>query len=50
MNEIVNFTSFQKSEVSKLEWKTRKETLTAIRNYSTKRKQIINNIKQICNI
>ena len=47
MINFVNFTLFQKSEVSKLEWKTHKEALTAIRNYNTERKQIIRNIEQI---
>ena len=47
MINFANFTSFQKSEVSKLEWKSYNEALDAVRSYNTERKQILTNIEQI---
>ena len=47
MINFTNFTSFQKSEVSKLEWKNHEDALSAIRSYNTERKQIIKNMEQI---
>jgi hypothetical protein len=38
---------YQKSEVSKIEWKTLDECLESIRPYNLEKKKIINNINQI---
>ncbi len=40
-------TSYQKSEVSKLEWKTLTNCLNSIRPYSLEKKQIIQNINKV---
>lgn len=48
--KMINFTDFncfQKSEVSKLEWKNTKDALASIRNYNIERKQIITNMEEI---
>ena len=44
---MTNFNEFQKSEVSKLEWKTASEAINCIRDYNIERKRIINNMKQL---
>jgi len=50
MNEPVEHTSlenFQRSEVSKLEWKTIDECLECIRPYNLEKKQLISNINKV---
>ena len=48
MNEIDDFlNNFQKSEVSKLEWKTIDECLEAIRPYNLEKKELITNINKV---
>jgi 8-oxo-dGTP pyrophosphatase MutT (NUDIX family) len=48
MNEIVDsLNNFQKSEVSKLEWKTIDECLESIRPYHLEKKKLISNINKI---
>jgi 8-oxo-dGTP pyrophosphatase MutT (NUDIX family) len=42
-----NLENFQKSEVSKLEWKTIDECLESIRPYSLEKKQLITNINKV---
>lgn len=42
-----NLTMFQRSEVSKLEWKTIDECLESIRDYSLEKKQLITNINKV---
>lgn len=42
-----DLSSYQKSEVSKLEWKTIEQCLECIRPYNLEKKQIINNINKI---
>ena len=39
--------TFQKSEVSKMEWKTQEECLLAIRPYNLEKKQLINHIDKV---
>jgi hypothetical protein len=39
--------NFQKSEVSKVEWKTLQECLDSIRPYNLEKKKIISNIDKI---
>ena len=39
-----NMNNFQKSEVSKLEWKSYEDCLDSIRPYNLEKKQIISNI------
>ena len=47
-NEIVdNVYGFQKTEVSKLEWKTIDECLESIRPYNLEKKQVIININKV---
>ena len=45
--QVYEFNCFQKSEVSKLEWKNTKDALVSIRNYNIERKQIITNMEEI---
>ena len=48
MNEPEEYlNNFQKSEVSKLEWKTINECLEAIRPYNLEKKQLITNINKV---
>jgi hypothetical protein len=48
MNETVDILqSYQKSEVSKLEWKTISQCLEAIRPYNLEKKQLITNINKV---
>ena len=47
MINFTDFTDFQKSEVSKLEWKSDKDALDSIRNYNIERKQIIKNMQEL---
>ena len=48
MNENIDkLQSFQKSEVSKIEWKTIDECLESIRPYNLEKKRIINNIYRL---
>ena len=48
MNEMVdNLQSYQKEEVSKIEWKTFHECLEAIRPYNLEKKQLITNINKV---
>jgi hypothetical protein len=42
-----NLENYQKSEVSKLEWKTIDECLESIRPYSLEKKQLITNINKV---
>ena len=42
-----NLENFQKTEVSKLEWKTFDECLESIRPYSLEKKQLITNINKV---
>jgi len=46
-DDIVNLQKFQKSEVSKLEWKTFDECLKSIRPYNLEKKKIITNINNL---
>jgi hypothetical protein len=46
-DDIVNLQKFQKTEVSKLAWKTYNECLKAIRPYNLEKKKIITNINQL---
>jgi hypothetical protein len=39
--------NFQKSEVSKIEWKTLEECLESIRPYNLEKKQLIININKV---
>jgi hypothetical protein len=39
--------NYQKSEVSKLEWKTVDECLESIRPYNLEKKQLISNINKV---
>ena len=43
-NDAFNMQNYQKSEVSKLEWKTFSECLKSIRPYNLEKKKIITNI------
>lgn len=43
----ISLSDFQKTEVSKIEWKTCTECLTSIRPYSLEKKSIINNINSM---
>ena len=43
-DDVVNLQNYQKSEVSKLEWKTFDECLKSIRPYNLEKKKIITNI------
>ena len=48
MNETIDsLQNFQKSEVSKIEWKTVGECLESIRPYHLEKKQLITNIDKI---
>jgi len=48
MNDTVDLLqNFQKTEVSKLEWKTFNECLNSIRPYNLEKKQIITNINKV---
>jgi len=48
MNETVdNLQNYQKTEVSKMEWKTIDECLEAIRPYNLEKKQLITNINKV---
>ena len=42
-----NLENYQKTEVSKLEWKTIDECLESIRPYNLEKKQIITNINKV---
>ena len=42
-----NLENYQKSEVSKLEWKSINECLESIRPYSLEKKQLITNINKV---
>ena len=46
-DDMVNLQKFQKSEVSKLEWKTFDECLKSIRPYNLEKKKIITNINNL---
>jgi len=46
-DDIVNLQKYQKTEVSKLAWKTYDECLKAIRPYNLEKKKIITNINQL---
>ena len=46
-NEDNNLSHFQKTEVSKLEWKTLDECLKSIRPYNLEKKQLIININKV---
>jgi hypothetical protein len=39
--------NYQKTEVSKLEWKTIEESLESIRPYNLEKKQLITNINKV---
>ena len=47
MNKVEKLENYQKSEVSKLEWKTVEECLESIRPYSLEKKQLITNINKV---
>ena len=48
MNETIDILhNYQKSEVSKIEWKTVDECLESIRPYNLEKKQLITNINKI---
>jgi len=48
MNDTIdNLQNFQKTEVSKLEWKTIDECLSSIRPYNLEKKKLINNVNKI---
>jgi len=46
-DDMINLQKFQKSEVSKLEWKTFDECLKSIRPYNLEKKKIITNINNL---
>jgi 8-oxo-dGTP pyrophosphatase MutT (NUDIX family) len=46
-NESVNLNNYQKSEVSKLEWKTYDECMSTIRPYNLEKKKLITNINKV---
>lgn len=46
-DDIVNLQNYQRSEVSKLEWKTFDECLKSIRPYNLEKKKIITNINNL---
>jgi hypothetical protein len=46
-HEEVELSNFQKSEVSKLEWKTIDECLESIRPYNLEKKNLIININKV---
>jgi 8-oxo-dGTP pyrophosphatase MutT (NUDIX family) len=46
-NTINNLNNFQKTEVSKLEWKTINECIESIRPYNLEKKEIIQNINKV---
>jgi len=46
-DDMVNLQKYQKSEVSKLEWKTLDECLKSIRPYNLEKKKIITNINNL---
>jgi hypothetical protein len=46
-DDMVNLQNYQKSEVSKLEWKTFDECLKSIRPYNLEKKKIIININNL---
>lgn len=48
-DNVNNNTSFQKSEVSEMEWKTYKECLDSIRPYNVEKKDIIMKINKVLN-
>ena len=43
-NSITSYKNYDKSEVSKIEWKTYEECLESIRNYNLEKKQVITNV------
>ena len=47
MINFTDFNSFQKSEVSKIEWKNFDSALKSIREYNVERKQILKNMQEI---
>ena len=46
-DENVNLNNFQKSEVSKLEWKTKDECLNSIREYQYEKKELLEKVEYI---
>ena len=46
-SELINLDNFQKSEVSKMEWKTYEECCLCIRENHTERKEILKNINNM---
>ena len=46
-HENINLNNFQKSEVSKLEWKTKEECLNSIREYQYEKKEILDKVENI---
>jgi hypothetical protein len=46
-DDVYNMQNYQKSEVSKLEWKTFGECLKSIRPYNLEKKKIITNIHNL---
>ena len=47
MINFTDFNGFQKSEVSKIEWKNFDSALKSIREYNVERKQILKNMQEI---
>jgi ADP-ribose pyrophosphatase YjhB (NUDIX family) len=45
--DSIDLTNFQKSEVSKLEWKTYEECMNSIRSYNLEKKKLITNINKV---
>ena len=45
----LNDTNFEKSEVSKMEWKSIEKCLSSIRKYNIEKKRIITNIHKCIN-
>jgi hypothetical protein len=46
-DNTINLNNFQKTEVSKLEWKTYDECLNSIRPYNLEKKKLITNINKV---
>ena len=46
-DDVVNLQKYQKTEVSKLAWKTYEECLKSIRPYNLEKKKIITNINHL---
>jgi hypothetical protein len=46
-NEDNNLQNYQKSEVSKIDWKTCEECIESIRPYNLEKKQLILNINKV---